>query len=91
MFLGKEDLFLRKWEGQIVPQLLKVAAIENPSLIPDDEENDGEFSGSLQFNIFNNGVGFPFLFCVLLRVPFVHSPADPDTPPTSDSISQKRI
>ena len=42
MFPGKAGLLLRKWEGQIVPQLLKVAAIENPSLIPDDEENEGK-------------------------------------------------
>ena len=42
MFPGKEDLFLRKWEGQIVPQLLKVAAIETPGLLPDGEESDGK-------------------------------------------------
>ncbi|XP_028266366.1 uncharacterized protein LOC114439177 isoform X2 [Parambassis ranga] len=29
MFPGKEDLFLRKWEGHIVPKLLKVATLEN--------------------------------------------------------------
>ncbi|XP_059211141.1 uncharacterized protein LOC131989822 [Centropristis striata] len=43
MFPGKEDLFLRKWEGQIVPKLLKVATLENEndlSDLPASEESD---------------------------------------------------
>lgn len=43
MFLGKEYLFLRKWEGHIVPKLLKVAALENdPNVLPAAEERDGK-------------------------------------------------
>nr|XP_040035181.1 uncharacterized protein LOC120820964 isoform X3 [Gasterosteus aculeatus aculeatus]XP_040035182.1 uncharacterized protein LOC120820964 isoform X3 [Gasterosteus aculeatus aculeatus]XP_040035183.1 uncharacterized protein LOC120820964 isoform X3 [Gasterosteus aculeatus aculeatus]XP_040045389.1 uncharacterized protein LOC120826870 isoform X3 [Gasterosteus aculeatus aculeatus]XP_040045390.1 uncharacterized protein LOC120826870 isoform X3 [Gasterosteus aculeatus aculeatus]XP_040045391.1 uncharacte len=41
MFPGKEDLFLRKWEGHIVPKLLKVATLENdPHVLPAGEESD---------------------------------------------------
>lgn len=43
MFPGKEDLFLRKWEGHIVPKLLKVATLENdPHVLPAGEESDGK-------------------------------------------------
>lgn len=43
MYPGKENLFLRKWEG-FVPKLLKVAALEHDSSVPvpPDEENDGK-------------------------------------------------
>ncbi|XP_029908663.1 uncharacterized protein LOC115360137 isoform X2 [Myripristis murdjan] len=41
MFPGKEDLFLRKWEGHFVPKLLKVATLENdPNLLSAGEESD---------------------------------------------------
>ncbi len=47
MFPGKENQFLRKWEGHIVPKLLKVARLENendPDVLSAGEESDGKFS-----------------------------------------------
>ncbi|KAM4527227.1 uncharacterized protein PAE49_024153 [Odontesthes bonariensis] len=43
MFPGKENQFLRKWEGHIVPKLLKVARLENendPDVLSAGEESD---------------------------------------------------
>lgn len=37
MFPGKADLFLRKWEGNIVPKLQKVSTEKNPLVMPTDE------------------------------------------------------
>lgn len=43
MFPGREDVFLRKWEGDIVRKLLEVAAVEkDPSFLPAGEESDGK-------------------------------------------------
>lgn len=44
MFEGKADLFLRKWETNIIPRLMKVASVEmsedlaNPSSTGDDSD-----------------------------------------------------
>lgn len=43
MFPWKEDLFLRKWEGHIVPKQLKVATLKDPNVLPAGEERDGTF------------------------------------------------
>nr|XP_023681993.1 uncharacterized protein LOC111851367 isoform X2 [Paramormyrops kingsleyae] len=40
IYPGKKDLFLRKWEGYIVPKLLKVATLENETSVHPDEESD---------------------------------------------------
>ncbi|XDV14334.1 hypothetical protein PO909_014605 [Leuciscus waleckii] len=38
MFPGKADLFLRKWEGNIVPKLQKMSTVKNPLVMPTDIE-----------------------------------------------------
>ncbi|XP_055059369.2 uncharacterized protein [Misgurnus anguillicaudatus] len=39
MFPGKVDLFLRKWEGNIVPKLLKMYAMKHPAIPASNDES----------------------------------------------------
>ncbi|XP_007238050.3 leucine-rich repeat and immunoglobulin-like domain-containing nogo receptor-interacting protein 2b isoform X2 [Astyanax mexicanus] len=49
MYPGKADLFLQKWEGSIVPKLLKMATMkDNPTFLPSTAESDGPCFRALQ-------------------------------------------
>ncbi|RXN05548.1 hypothetical protein ROHU_033335 [Labeo rohita] len=40
MFPGKADIFLRKWEGNIVPKLQKMSTVKDPLVMPTDNESE---------------------------------------------------
>lgn len=42
MFPGKGDLFLLKWKVNIVPKLLKMSAMKDPTVFPASNSNDGK-------------------------------------------------
>ncbi|XP_072533889.1 leucine-rich repeat and immunoglobulin-like domain-containing nogo receptor-interacting protein 2b isoform X3 [Salminus brasiliensis] len=49
MYPGKADLFLQKWEGTIVPKLLRMATTkENPTFLPSTPESDEPCFRALQ-------------------------------------------
>ena len=51
MFPGKADLFLRKWEGNIVPKLQKMSTVKNPLVMPTDNESEGRLLCSFCQNV----------------------------------------
>lgn len=51
MFPGKADLFLRKWEGNIVPKLQKMSTVKNPLVMQTDNESEGRLLCSFCQNI----------------------------------------
>ncbi|XP_065099519.1 uncharacterized protein [Paramisgurnus dabryanus] len=48
MFPGKADLFLRKWEGNIVPKLQKMATEKDPLVMPTDNGSEESCYRALQ-------------------------------------------
>ena len=52
MFPGKADLFLRKWEGNIVPKLQKMSTEKNPLVMPAGNESEGRLLCSFCQNVF---------------------------------------
>ncbi|ROL55346.1 hypothetical protein DPX16_0251 [Anabarilius grahami] len=51
MFPGKADLFLRKWEGNIVPKLQKISTVKNPLVMPTNNESEGRLLCSFCQNV----------------------------------------